>query len=194
MTTANNSKIPDPGLYLGVLQALMEREIVAEERLDSVLAEIETSEVDPDDERARVAEAVGLLHALPLPADALARVERLDFDGGNDIYMLIEQVLEIETGGEADYYEVGSLQGIGALTSLVSLDLDGHGYRSAALDLSPLAGHPTLASLHLTGRCTHAAVLASLPALKQLRASASDLDEPGVLARLRERGVEILGD
>ena len=189
-------QIPDPGLFLAVLQALIEHDILSEDRLDPLLAEIETSddEHDPDDEEARVAAAIASLHTLPLEADALARIERVDFDGGNDIYMLIEEVLEIETGGEADYYQLLSLAGIDALTSLVSLNLDGHGFREARLDLSPLAGHPTLSTLRLSGECTGAKALESLPALKELTARRERLDDPSVLDRLASRGVEIRED
>lgn len=188
---APTAKIPDPGLFLGVLQALLEQELLDQDRLDPALADIETSDEEEDDEQARVAAAIARLHETPLPAAAVARVERVDFDGGNDIYMLIEEVLGIDTGGEEDYYCLGSLQGIGALTALKALNLDGHGYRRAALDLSPLAGHPNLADVYLTGTCTHAGALERLPALKQLRARAADLDDPGVLDRLRRRGVDV---
>jgi hypothetical protein len=191
MTTATSAKIPDPGLFLGVLQAMLEQELLSQDRLDPALADIETSDDEDGDEQERVAAAVARLHETPLPDEGLARVERIDFDGGNDIYMLIEEVLDIDTGGEADYYCLGSLQGIGALTSLVALNLDGHGYRQAPLDLSPLAGHPALADLYLTGVCTNAAVLTTLPALAKLRTRASDLDDPTVLDRLRQRGVEV---
>ena len=194
MTSATVPTISDPGLFLGVLQALLEQEIVAEERLDAVLADIETSD-DPDGEESeRVAAAIVCLQQLEISADELARVTQLDFDGGNHIYMLIEEVLEIETGGEADYYAVRSLVGVDALRSLTALSLDGHGYRDATLDLTPLAGHPTLASLELTGRCRPAGVLESLPALGHLRARPGDLDDPAVLARLRGRGVEVVAD
>ncbi len=193
MATPTRPTIPHPGLFLGVLQALLEQEVIPEDRLDPALAEIETSDEDEDaDERARVVAAVARLHALPISADELARVEGLAFDGGNDIYMLIEEVLGIDTGGEEDYYEVRSLAGVSALRSLAVLNLDGHGYRKATLDLGPLADHPTLASLYLTGKCKPAAVLESLPALTKLRARASDLDDPAVLARLRIRGVEVV--
>lgn len=188
-----NATIPDPGLFLGVIQALLEQEILSEDNLDPALADIETSGAEPDDENEaeRVAAAVALLHDLPIPNGALARIERLDFDGGNDIYMLIEEVLDIDTGGEEDYYNLQSLAGIDALTSLTSLNLDGHGYREAALDLSPLADHPTLASIYLTGKCTHAKALETLPALNTLTARASNLDDPTVLDRLAARGVEV---
>ena len=191
MATAT-PKIPDPGLFLGVLQALLEQEILPEERLDPVLADIETSDAEPDDNEAeRVAAAIARLHELPLTAAMLARIESVGFDGGNDIYMLIEEVLDIDTGGEEDYYNLRSLQGIGALTSLTSLNLDGHGYRDTALDLAPLTGHPKLASIYLTGKCTHAKALETLPALNTLTARAEDLDDPKVLERLAARGVEI---
>ncbi len=191
MATAT-PKIPDPGLFLGVLQALIEQEILPEERLDPILADIETSDAEPDDNEAeRVAAALARLHELPLTTAMLARIESIDFDGGNDIYMLIEEVLDIDTGGEEDYYNLQSLAGIDALTSLTSLNLDGHGYREAALDLSPLADHPTLASIYLTGKCTHAKALETLPALNTLTARASNLDDPTVLDRLAARGVEV---
>lgn len=189
-------QIPDPGLFLAVLEALIEEDILDEDRLDPLLADIETSDedLDPDDEEARVAAAIAILHALPLEADAVARIECVDFDGGNDIYMLLEEVLEIETGGEADYYQLRSLQGIEALRSLVALNLDGHGFNEAKLDLSPLAGHPTLAILRLSGKCTGARALESLPALKELTARRDKLDEPAVLDRLAARGVAIRED
>jgi len=191
MATAT-AKIPDLGLFLGVLQALLKQEILPEERLDPVLADIETSDAEPDDNEAeRVAAAVARLHELPLTAEMLARIESVGFDGGNDIYMLIEEVLDIDTGGEEDYYQLQSLVGIDALTALTSLNLDGHGYREAALDLSPLQGHPKLASIYLTGKCTNAKALETLPALNTLTARATDLDDPTVLERLAARGVEI---
>lgn len=96
------------------------------------------------------------------------------------------------SGARLDYYEVRSLAGSSALRSLVDLNLDACDFRTATLDLTPLAGHPTLASVYLTGKCTPATTLESLPALKRLRAHPDDLDEPAVLARLRSRGVEVI--
>ena len=187
--------IPDPGLFLAVLQALIEQDILPEERLDPVLADIETSDDELGGvEAARVAAALALLHAVPLPTGALARVQTLDFDRGNDIYMLIEELLDIDTGGQRPYYALRSLQGVAALTALTALNLDGHGHPgAAALDLAPLAGHPTLASIYLSGRCTHASALEALPALNTLRARREHLDDPTVLTRLAARGVEISG-
>jgi len=43
----------------------------------------------------------------------------------------------------------------------------------------------------LTGKCTNAKALETLPALNTLTARATDLDDPTVLERLAARGVEI---
>ena len=48
-----------------------------------------------------------------------------------------------------------------------------------------------LASIYLTGKCTNAKALETLPALNTLTARATDLDDPTVLERLAARGVEI---
>lgn len=105
--------------------------------------------------------------------------------------MLIEQTLDVDTGGESDDYNVTSLEGIQALSALQSLNLDGHGYRPSPLDLTPPAAHPTLTRLLLTGKCTAATTLESLPALRDLDISLAHLDDPDVLPRLEARGVTI---
>ncbi|MEH1017209.1 hypothetical protein V6U90_29455 [Micromonospora sp. CPCC 206060] len=115
----------------------------------------------------------------------------MNFDGGNEIYMLIEQTLDIDTGGESDDYNVTSLEGIHALPGLQSLDLDGHGYHPAPLDLTPLTDHPTLSELFLTGDCTGAGALESLLALRNLDITLAHLDDPNVPTRLEARGVTV---
>lgn len=183
----------DRGLHLGVLDALLDSGDIAADDLKAVVES--TGPDGPDDgypgPGPRLAASLNLLHAVPVPAATAATVDRLDFDGGNEIYMLIEQTLDIDTGGESDDYNVTSLDGIGALSGLLSLDLDGHGYRSTPLDLTPLADHPTLETLLLTGDCTAAGVLESLPALRELDVRLARLDDPDVPARLASRGVTI---
>ena len=163
----------DRGLHLGVLNALLTTGAIAAADLAAIVAS--TGPDGPEDgypgPGPRLKASLELLHAYALPVDAVAAVEELDFDGGNDIYMLIEQALDIDTGGESDDYNVTSLAGIQELSSLRSLNLDGHGYRETPLDLSPLAGHPALTTLMLTGECTSAATLESLPALRDLDVS-----------------------
>jgi hypothetical protein len=184
---------PDRGLHLGVLGALLTSGGIAAADLRAIIES--TGPDGPDDgypgPGPRLAASLNLLHAVAVPSALATTVDELDFDGGNDIYMLIEQTLDIDTGGESDDYNVTSLEGIDALSGLLSLDLDGHGYHPAPLDLTPLAGHPTLAKLLLTGDCTTAGALESLPALRDLDVSMARLDDPDVLTRMEARGVTI---
>ncbi|MGC5028833.1 DUF6892 domain-containing protein [Micromonospora sp. DT229] len=183
---------PDRGLHLGVLNALL-----TSGALDSadLVAIVESTGPDgPDDgypgPGPRLARSLDLLHAVAVPATEAAAITHLYFDGGNEIYLLIEKTLDIDTGGESDDYNVTSLEGIQALSGLESLDLDGHGYRSTPLDLTPLTGHPRLSVLRLTGFCSSAA-LESLPQLRNLDVHYADLDEPEVADRLAARGVTV---
>ena len=183
----------DRGLHLGVLNALLASGAVAAADLVAIVES--TGPDGPEDgypgPGPRLAMSLHLLHAVAVPADEVAAITRLYFDGGNEIYMLIEQTLDIDTGGESDDYNVTSLEGIQALSGLESLDLDGHGYRSAPLDLTPLAGHPRLSVLCLTGFCASAVTLESLPRLRSLDAFHADLDDPEVPDRLAARGVTV---
>jgi len=156
---------PDAGLHIAVLGKLLRARKIAEESLVALLKGIESSEEDwRDSERVRVQEAVRRLHAKALAKDDVASVAQLDFDGGNDIYMLIEQTLDVDSGGEEDYYEVRSLDGVGALTGLASLDLLCSGFRGS---LEPLEALP------------------KLTALRAPQANAGDV------ARLSKRGVSV---
>ncbi|GAA1582509.1 DUF6892 domain-containing protein [Actinoplanes couchii] len=184
----------DRGLHLGVLDALLNAGALDPAALVTIVES--TGPDGPEDgypgPGPRLAASLTLLHAFGITEAQAAAVEAVDFDGGNEIYMLVEQTLDIDTGGESDDYIVASLAGERQLPGLRSLDLDGHGYRSAALDLTPLAGHPTLEKLLLTGDATAAATLESLPALRDLDVSlAGNLDDPDVLNRLENRGVAV---
>ena len=172
---------PDSGLHLAVLGVLLERDAVSEDAIRDRLASVEGEEI------ARIKEAVKRLHAMPLPKAAVSAIEYLDFDGGNDIYMTLEAAIDVDTGGEDDFYQLSSLAGIEALESLASLNLDAYGYREADLDLTPLANHPSLSRLMLSGSCTNAKVLETLPKLTKL--SGGELDDKSVLERLEKRGV-----
>ncbi|SCL29810.1 DUF6892 domain-containing protein [Micromonospora inyonensis] len=183
----------DRGLHLGILNALLTDEVIAEADLRAIIES--TGPDGPDDgypgPGPRLAASLDLLHAVAVPSTAATAITHLDFDGGNDIYMLVEQTLDIDTGGESDDYNVTSLEGIHALSGLQSLDLDGHGYHPEPLDLTPLAGHPTLSELVLTGDCTGAGALESLLALRNLDISLAHLDDPDVPTRLEARGVTV---
>ncbi|MFC7247507.1 DUF6892 domain-containing protein [Catellatospora aurea] len=182
----------DRGLHLGVLNALLD----SEEVVGELRALIESTGPDgPADgypgPGPRLAASLNLLHAVAVPSAEASAIAHLGFDGGNDIYMLVEQTLDIDTGGESDDYNVISLEGIQSLSGLRSLNLDGHGYHPEPLDLTPLAGHPQLSDLVLTGACTGSAALESLPALRALDVTLAHLDDPVVPARLEARGVTV---
>lgn len=181
-------EIPDTGLRLAIMNALIGSGRLAEEALRERLADIHDEEHDED---VLIGQALERLRMVELDADALAEIERIDFDGGNDIYMLIEETIDVDTGGETDHYQLGSLAGIERLVALRTLRLDGHGYREATLDLGPLRDHPALATLVLSGRCTNAGVLESLSALAKLDYRLGGLDDESVPERLAARGVEV---
>jgi hypothetical protein len=179
--------ITDGGLWLGVLNALIEAEALDANAIAEELGEV----ADDGKERDRVLAVIEELKGVSVKAAAIAAIEELDFDGGNQIYMAIEEALDIDTGGEENYYEVQSLDGIAELRNLQRIDFDGHGQNRAGLDLAPLAGHPKLAEIRLIGGFRNAAALEKLPALKKVVVRSAELDDPSVLDRLAARGVTI---
>jgi hypothetical protein len=176
----------DPGLHLAALGALLDAGAVEPERVEAELEGVEGGS-----EKRRLERAIARLHRVKLDRRRLARVERLDFDGGNEIYLLLEQGADADTGGESVAYALRSLEGIGVLAGLTALDLDGHGYRKTPLDLRPLARHPSLATLILSGKCTSAETLTTLPSLASLDLRLGSVDDPSVLERLARRGVRV---
>ena len=124
---------PDIGLHLGVMNALLGAGLLSEQEILRVIHPL-TDEISGDAERdytleaeeERVSAALKLLHSRALKRDDVASITALDFFGGNDIYMLIETALRVDSGGEADYYLVYSLDGHEALTSLESFDTDSY--------------------------------------------------------------------
>ncbi len=197
MTTAKEW-FDDNGLMLAVLNGLMLNGVLSESDCRARLARIANQNygLGPDDEpieieRKRAKEGLARLGEMELNKTALQTIESLDFDGGNEIYMTFEDAIDIDTGGEEDWYCLKALTNIGLLTALRSLDLDGYGYRETSLDLTPLAAHPALTELVLSGRCISADTLDSLPALKTLSVGLAKIDTPAVLKQLTERGIKV---
>jgi hypothetical protein len=187
-------ELVDIGLGLGILEALLRLDHLDEVELQARLADIRDPDVEVDrwSENQWIAEALARLGQVEIDPAHLPTIERLDFDGGNDIYMLIEETLDIDTGGETDHYQVGSLAGIERLSGLQVLDLDGHGYRKGSLDLGPLRDHPALRKVVLSGKCSAAGALEHMPALTELDArQGSAVDDPTVLERLAARGIAV---
>ena len=125
----------DIGLHLGVMNALLDAELLSEAQIRDVLRPL-TDELHGDTERdytlaaegERVGAALELLHTFALDRGDVATITELDFDGGNTIYMLIETAIRVDSGGEADYYLVYSLDGHEALTSLESFAIDSYSH------------------------------------------------------------------
>jgi len=183
-------KFPDAGFHIAVLGALLEAKFISAELIQATLEGLDFDEDSSETERLLM--AMKRLHWLTIDPKQAAQIESLDFDGGNEIYMLLEDGAETETGGEDDTYCLQALTGIEALSGLKNLCLDGHGYRAETLDLKPLEGHPALEVLVLSGKCKNATVLETMPKLARLDLRLGQVDRPKVLDRLAKLGVEIL--
>lgn len=190
--TTNGLKFPDPGFHIAVLGALLDAQFISAELIQATLEGLDFDEDSTETERLLV--AMSRLHSLTVDPKAAASIESLDFDGGNEIYMLLEDGAETETGGEDDTYCLQALTGLEALSGLKNLSLDGHGYRAETLDLSPLEGHPALEIVTLSGKCKNAKVLETMPKLARLDVRLGKVDRPNVLDRLAKLGVEVLSD
>lgn len=188
--TENGIVFPDPGFHIAVLGALFEMKCVPQKIVETALKGLDFDDDASEDERLLA--AMARLHALKLDPERLKAIESVDFDGGNEIYMMLEDGAGTETGGEADTYELKAITGIAALSGLKTLSLDGHGYRAKTLDLKPLEGHPSLAHLILSGKNKPATVLETLPNLARLDVRLGSVDKPAVLDRLVKQGVEVL--
>lgn len=180
---------PDPGFHIAVLGALLDMKKISAELIQSTLEGLDFDEDSSETERLLA--AMARLHTLKMDPADLAQIDTLDFDGGNMIYMLLEDGAETETGGEDDTYCLLALTGIAALSGLKYLSLDGHGYREEKLDLKPLEGHPALETLILTGKCKSARALETMPNLARVDVRLGKVDVPSALDRLEKRGVEV---
>ncbi|MFO0550672.1 MAG: hypothetical protein U0271_19920 [Polyangiaceae bacterium] len=185
----------DAGFHLGVLGALLEAELVTESALErhgkAIAKALEA--LDEFDEVGRLTLALEHFHKFPLPAAKLKKIESLDFDGGNEVYMTFEDIAGTNSGGETEVYSVQSLDGIAALVNLQRLDLDSHGCpaQDELRDLSPLAGMAALEEIMLCD-CTNADALLTLPKLRRIRLLGDVTVEPdNVLAELKKRGVTV---
>lgn len=207
--------IPDTGLRVAALDALMSAGVVNADALTAALApalaRIRANEAywyEEDGERRLDASAwmeellghaIASLASVEVQASDLAAITSLSFDGGADIYMWIEENTatqlglegwELDTGGESDLYLVASFDGVQALPALTSLCLDAYGWSKRPRDASPLAALGQLSSIELMGSpLDNAQVLTRLPSLRKV-SGASGLDET-VRAALRSAGVEV---
>jgi hypothetical protein len=186
-----SDRIGGSGLRIGVLGALLEKNVLTKAALEPGLLRAKErirgdrsffnskgklSAAKGNDWRM-LAIAVEELGHTEINPEALGSVETLSFDGGAEIYLWIETRLAkmlglweqaLDTGGESDVYAVEALDGLAALPHLSVLCLDGYGGSEAPRSLSPLAGHPTLRSIALLGDFTFHEALLTCPALRFL--------------------------
>jgi hypothetical protein len=186
----------DAGFHIAVLNALRDADLVSESAVEKHLKGIgkAVADLDEDAMEERLGVVLERLHALALDPAKVAKIEALDFDGGNEIYMSLEEAAETYSGGETSVYSVRSFEGISALTALARLDIDSHGCpdEGELADLGPLASHPALEDLTLFCDCRNADALLSIPKLKRVRVFSTNRVEPlGVLEELSKRGVAV---
>jgi Family of unknown function (DUF6892) len=207
--------IGDAGLRLGLVEQWLQGGVMPDSGavFDSAVAKIgEDAELWLEEEGGRkidfdepsnvdqiLTHAVNAFAELEIEQPLLDRITTLHFDGGNDVYcdLLLEELStrlkcehwELDTGGETEVFAVASLGGIQALSKLESLNMDGHGFIDGGHDLSPLAGHPALRELILTGIASGADTLLSLNALTKLRGTRGLGDD--VRAALVDKSVDV---
>jgi hypothetical protein len=143
---------------------------------------------DGDDEHAYTPDPfvrAALLDQVRVEDTALSQITSLSWSAGLDIQFAICS----QWDGEDDFFDIQTLQGIGALSALTELFIQLRGFT----DLEPLTALPDLATLVLSGM-THfdsLAPLLKLPALKRVELDASAPDVAQVREALIARGVQV---
>jgi hypothetical protein len=121
----------DPNFRLCILQALLENGRLTTERLHDFLNE-KVPELKPapgvyydgEEEEGEVAKAtIAALATYPLTADDWNSIEEIQVDGGDEIYFVVENHLNIETGGESDFYLYRSAAEAEQCPNLKALDV-----------------------------------------------------------------------
>jgi hypothetical protein len=207
----------DPGLYLGVLNQLMERGALDDTRcasaLDAARDEVRADpsfwaddefEYENDNDYRAIRVLVRHLGSVDVTETELAGIDALHFEGGSALYMWIEEALGValeleypglDTGGESDTYDVLSLEGVEALHALRDLRLDCYAARvqEPYYSLAPLRRLAALEELYLNTRVTDPDALLDCAALTRVTSPAFARLDPGIADALRARGVEVVG-
>ncbi|MBI2896573.1 MAG: ankyrin repeat domain-containing protein [Deltaproteobacteria bacterium] len=167
---------PDPNLALTVLEAMRALGVAPE-----------PPKIPEDASRLDLRVRRKLL-ATRLPPDVAARIEKLEWDGGNSVHHDVWPRWD----GEDGTFDVTSLEGIGALTGLRSLTFRG-GWRVD--DCAPLAALSKLERFSLLGGALDVEALLGLPALQHFLLDAvQDAKSPEnqqAIAALTARGVTV---
>ncbi len=170
---------------MGVLEALLTNERISEQAITQAIqqaaAQVEISEfgdvddgeryLDFDEVETLLQRLGAALGGLEVSQSDLDTIRTMHFDGGNEIYMLLEEQAgeafemsgDFDTGGESMIYNVNAFDGIESLTNLESLNLDGHGYSKVTRDVRPLSKLKSLTRVEQLGdRATHRETLSHL--------------------------------
>jgi hypothetical protein len=203
------SGFKDPNLHLAVLEAAWDAKLLPVFDKDVFYRDVlgETWDANRDgekvDERTRSA-----LLAIPLPPDVLARIETLEWGGGEATQHFVFHSWD----GEDETFDVTDLTGIGACANLRQLSLD----VAALTDIAPLRELPKLEWFRLNyggnsvvlehqgrvsvtegpaeGELQDLRPLLELKALARLDIGSryrNDDRNRGVLQELRKRGVQL---
>jgi hypothetical protein len=186
----------DNGFRLCILNALIENGRVEKETLEQFLAERAEGKIGPDtaadDEGASVQKALEILGQFPISVEDWASIRSLCVDGGDLIYFVIEDFLDICTGGESDHYLYGSIDEAAKCENLMRLCVGIYAQPDRPLPLDCLAGLTHLTHVGLDGfSFSGTSVLAGLPSLAEFTFYGKLDMEPAGLDALRARGVRV---
>jgi hypothetical protein len=192
--------LPDAALHLMLLESVEcaggEIPLWLKEALDA--APLSTGTL-----RDFVASAVRCCHAIPLERSRALSCRGLSDELLGGVYSHIEESsrdrvrfspdeLDAEQGRDpyalSDWmapYEVRSLEGIDALINLESLEWSSA--KGSPVDLTPLANHPALTTLGLSGTCRNVRVLATCPKLRRVFWQGAHVDDPSIADALTGR-------
>ncbi|MDC0721834.1 DUF6892 domain-containing protein [Nannocystis bainbridge] len=129
---------------------------------------------------------VARLSEYPVRDEDLASIDLLASDGGDDIYMFLEALVDIDTGGEEDWYDTSGVPDIRRCVNVTRVLADNY---FQGLDCTLLTGLPAVTEVALGMRWSNAEALLAVPALRKV--SARLPLPPQLVADLRARGVEV---
>ncbi|AKU99512.1 hypothetical protein AKJ09_06176 [Labilithrix luteola] len=166
-TKVEGIRFPDRALQLFVVANLWKQGLLGEDVITEALEPI-GNRGDDLDEDEKIDAALEALSQLPLPSKVTSKLDSLAFV--LDFEIFFERLIGVETGGEADYKDLRSLDGISALAKLESLDLRNLSLPyGPELDLAPLAKHPALKTIMLgVGAIKSVKSLATISTLERL--------------------------
>jgi hypothetical protein len=185
--------IDEQNFHLLYLDHLLSDRRVTEEALEEfVRAEVDVDALikmagEDEEEEAAARAVVARLSEYPVRDEDLADLRVLATDGGDNIYMFIEGLIDIDTGGEEDWY---CTKGSPDIRRCVNVESVRANVYFQGVDCASLVELQKLTEVHLGARWDNAEALLRLPALAKVTA-ARPLPA-GLVAELRGRGVEVI--